>query len=205
MSKSITADEVVVLYRQIARVYSRFAQPSSIEAAQTIASVYKGYSLKELSDAFMSYARQEKDPPTPATLLKYAQDARYNYNMSHALDTSGFRYDSNGNRLYNCPYCQDTGYMWVKVPEEQLEFLTPCVHNRESALLKVKRGGSFGMTVKKWNFRERLKWVPDGGYFAPVGSIPNGGHTDNLDDFEQGFQQWIGDTSYFNDDGELPF
>lgn len=202
---SITADEILVLYKQIARVFPRISQPNSIEAAQMLASIYSGYTLKELSNAFMSYAKQEDGTPAPADIIKYAQDARYNYRMSHALDNSGVKYDAEGHRLYSCPYCRDTGYMCVKWPEENTEFYTPCVHTKPETMRRFKESGSFGVKVPKWGFGRRLSWVPSGGYFAPTETTPIEVKPKNSDNFFGDFNDWTAETGYLTDDKDLPF
>lgn len=166
MSQTINDRELIMLYEEMALIYPKINKPASAEAAEQLRVIFAGFDYKELKEAFLAYSRKERYAPTPANLIEEAKANRYaSYMNNSAARVANF---VDGQRVYKCPYCQDTGYMQLYFPDDHYGTLfAPCVHTKPKAFAKFKKTGKFRFRYPKYGFDELMAWNERQRLFQP--------------------------------------
>lgn len=178
MSQTINDRELIMLYEEMALIYPKINKPASADAAAQLRLIFAGFDYKELKDAFLAYSRKERYAPTPANLIDEAKANRYAAYMKNSASRLPSYVD--GQRVYKCPYCQDTGYMQLFFPDDQHETLfATCVHTKPKAFAKLKKFGKFRFRYPKYGFDEIVAWNARQRLFQPEDSFVAGWSADS--------------------------
>ena len=130
-------DELVKLYDDINII---FGSKYKTDDLAVLAPIYRDYGFAEMRHALTIYAQDAKFYPKPADLIAIARENRKEMAIQrHMEEMSKIKYDSYGNQIYNCPYCQDGNYMLVRT--EEWCGAVPCLHTRENARNKMRTQG----------------------------------------------------------------
>jgi len=163
----MNAPEILKLYDDACKLYGK--QKMLVEDVRIFEPLYQQYSLAEMQAALNTYAENGKYFPKPVDLINIAKNARYDKAIEdQRRQAEQIRYVG-GEPVYNCPYCQDSGYMEVCLPDKAYpSLMATCVHNKPNALARLRKEGRFHF--KSRNVDEVLVWIPARRLFAPEGS-----------------------------------
>lgn len=132
--------------------------------------LYLPYSFKEMKIALKEYTKNKTFCPKPAELLKIAEANRQQKELLQAAEeTKQIRYDSEGRRIYKCPYCKDSGYMIVDDDEIYSPSATRCICQNPIKKLELEQNGRVRLRLKSAHRRSDNYYVFD---FAKAMFIP---------------------------------
>lgn len=166
--------------------------------------LYQPYSLREMQAALKEYMRNKSFYPKPAELIRIADENRRNTRRAEMEEAAkAIRYDSNGRRIYECPYCQDSGYMIVDDDMLYPPSATKCICQNVIKSAEYKRNGRVRLRLKSKHRRSDNYYV-----FDPIKLMFV--RADEFDDSRRSVQQlWVGDmdsaTAAMLEQTELPF
>lgn len=111
--------------------------------------LYEDYSLKEMQDALKKHMKESNFLPKPASLLKFADEARKLKRQEEVeRQRSLIRYDSNGRQIYSCPFCHDSGFMIVDDDPIYSPAATRCICQHPIKKLEYERNGRVRLKLK---------------------------------------------------------
>lgn len=132
-------DELLKLYDDINII---FGAKYKTDDLAVLAPIYRDYGFAEMRQALTMYAQDAKFYPKPADLIAIAKENRQEAAIrKYQEEMANVKYDSNGERIYRCPYCKDSNYMFVRT--EEWCGGAPCLHTRESARKSLQTKGYF--------------------------------------------------------------
>lgn len=153
MSK-LNDKEIVALYQNIGLI---FGNKYKLDEISVMTPIYAKWTYAEMVAALNVYAQESKFYPKPADLIAVAKRLREENNAAKAEEyRASLRYDEHGNRLYDCPYCQDGGYMHVMTKD--IDFYTSCVHKHPMSHEALKRRGKFRLRLPRYEVDAELHW-----------------------------------------------
>lgn len=122
---------------------------SNTDELNMLFELYEDYSLKEMQEALKKHMKESNFLPKPASLLKFADEAR-EADRARELERqrSLIRYDSNGRRIYSCPFCHDSGFMIVDDDPIYSPSSTRCICQNPIKKLEYKRNGRIRLKLK---------------------------------------------------------
>lgn len=183
--------EVVELYRQISTLYGK--EPLGNEEIKLLAEVYREYTAAEIQRALQEHLRKKAFAPKPADLIKTVENNRREYAENRAAEArKQIKYDSNGRRIYKCPFCHDSGYMLVKDSSVYSSSAAKCICGNPVKSLEYRENGKVYLRLKDNHHRfmcsgyyvfdsVRAEFVPETEYLPPEPKRRNGAAVD-IDD-----------------------
>lgn len=165
--------------------------------------LYQPYSLREMQAALKDYMRNKSFYPKPAELIRIADENRRSTQRAEMQEAEkAIRYDSNGRRIYKCPYCQDSGYMIVDDDRLYSPSATKCICQHAIKSAEYKRNGRVRLRLKSKHRRSDNYYV-----FDPTRRMFV--REDEFDGRQSARQPWVGDmdsvTAAMLEQTELPF
>lgn len=149
--------------------------------------LYQPYTLREIQAALKEYMREKSFYPKPAELIRIADENRHNIRKAEMQEAErSIRYDSNGRRIYKCPYCQDSGYMIVNNDPMYLPAATKCICQNVIKSAEYKRNGRVRLRLKNKRCLSDSYYV-----FDPVKRMFV--YEDEFDGNRSVQQHWVGD------------
>lgn len=122
---------------------------SNTDELNMLFELYEDYSLKEMQDALKKHMKESNFLPKPASLLKFADEAReLKRQEEFARQRSLIRYDSNGRQIYSCPFCHDSGFMIVDDDPIYSPAATRCICQHPIKKLEYERNGRVRLKLK---------------------------------------------------------
>lgn len=163
-------EEIYQMCCKINNIYGNGKVKVSIEALTDFEEIYAPYEAEDMFDALRLHIERSNYAPRPSDLIALVPEAINNRRRKERdRQMAEWRYAPDGQRIYACPYCCDTGYMAVELPGDQyIGGYALCVHHKPKALRELEAEGSFGLWLKKWHFRGRLRWDADRKAFVPI-------------------------------------
>lgn len=101
--------ELMKLYEFIYLAYN-FKDKPLPQDIEMLYPLFEKYSYDEMLSAVKEYSVKALSPPKPAHLLRLADENRSRQRLQSQINKT-VRYDSLGRQLFDCPFCQDSGYM----------------------------------------------------------------------------------------------
>jgi predicted Zn-ribbon and HTH transcriptional regulator len=161
-------DEFKEFNKTIAALYNKSF--SDIGELDILYDLYKPYSFQEMREVLKEYTKNKTFCPKPAELLKIAEANRHQREILQAAEeTKQIRYDSEGRRIYKCPYCKDSGYMIVDDDEIYSPSATRCICQNPIKKLELEQNGRVRLRLKSAHRRSDNYYVFD---FAKAMFIP---------------------------------
>ena len=161
-------DEFKEFNKTIAALYNKSF--SDIGELDILYDLYNPYSFQEMREALKEYTKNKTFCPKPAELLKIAEANRHQREILQAAEKAKtIRYDSEGRRIYNCPYCKDSGYMIVDDDEIYSPSATRCLCNNPIKIQELKQNGRVRLRLKSAHRRSDNYYVFD---FAKAMFVP---------------------------------
>lgn len=183
--------EIKELYRQISTLYGK--EPLGNEDIKLLAEVYREYTAAEIQRALQEHLRNKAFAPKPADLIKTAEKNRRVYAENRAAEErKQIKYDSNGRRIYKCPFCRDGGYMLVKDSTVYSPSAVKCICGNPVKSLEYRETGRVYLSLKDKHHRFLSKgyyvfnsvqavFVPENEYLPPEPKQRSGAAVD-IDD-----------------------
>lgn len=122
---------------------------SNTDELNMLFDLYEDYSLKEMQDALKKHMKESNFLPKPASLLKFADEAR-KLKRQEEVDRqrSLIRYDSTGRQIYSCPFCHDSGFMIVDDDPIYSPAAARCICQHPIKKLEYERNGRVRLKLK---------------------------------------------------------
>lgn len=116
--------------KMIQAAYS--TRPLDDDAITTWAGILNECDPVVMTGVVKAWLREEVHAPKPAELLQ-----RYHWQMgtgARLKKEQGSRYTADGQQLFDCPYCRDSGYITVRTGKRdfhgEIVYCCPCGHDR---------------------------------------------------------------------------
>lgn len=170
----MNSHELQDFYNAACRLYNKpLFEPEELEVYLPL---YAGYTLHEARHALNRYAETERYFPKPVDILKIMQMERRQLRAEQVKQN--IKYDSNGKRIYKCPYCKDGGYMFLRLKDGTTTG-AKCVHHSPAKMREMKAAGRLHFKYDRWEVDEYLVW--NGGFWFVPELVEASGQTGRQD------------------------
>ena len=139
--------ELMKLYEFINLAYNK--EPPLPTEIEMLMPLFENYSFAEMQRATQQHIKTMLSAPKPAHLIKIAEANKQAARRAFAEEEmKKIQFDSNGRQIYQCPYCQDTGWTLVDLDDGYSAAGAKCICQNIIKNEELKANGRVRLRLK---------------------------------------------------------